>query len=151
MAVRRVYLVWGRVREWQMFGRNEFDSRQSTLSAFSPLILIVGPAGAAPLPFCCRRRRRFSWAWEFTDLHIGRTLFHTIFRRFRFCPRFVLVKRFASHADVTPPCRLLNGAIIFRRGFIFPLPSRCDAAVMGDNYWSERWESQPIPRSKISA
>ena len=122
--------------------RPSFSSLLAPLP-YDPLLLSFPPS------FLCRRR--FSWAWEFTDLHIGRTLFHTIFRRFRFCPRFVLVKRFASHADVTPPCRLLNGAIIFRRGFIFPLPSRCDAAVMGDNYWSERWESQPIPRSKISA
>ena len=61
---------------------------------------------------------RFCWTLYWTVAE------NTIFRRSGF--------RFASsNADVPPLLRLLNGwddggAIIFRRGFIFPLPSRCD-------------------------
>ena len=106
---------------------------------------LVGRTNRAPpssfsfLPFCAAAAAGFSWAWEFTDLHIGRS------------PKTLFFgdRDFALHHPMQMSSRLSlafvslvewdGGAIIFRRGFIFPLPSRCDIDIAGagDNDWGE--------------
>ena len=87
-------------------------------------------------PFCAAAAG-FSWAWEFTDLHIGRLVAeNTIFRRSGF--------RFASsNADVSPLLRLLNGWMgrseeqSFLGGALFSHFHRDVTSEVGDNDWGE--------------
>ena len=149
MAVARLF---GVEESGRCLAGNEFDSRQSALSAFSPLILIVRWTDRAPpsfsfLSFLCRRRRFFLGMGIHRFTYWTTVAENTIFPRSGF--------RFASsNADVAPLLRLLNGwdggAIIFRRGFIFPLPSRCDIAPVRGIMIGARWESLSL-HLKISA
>ena len=135
---------------------NEFDSRQSALSAFSPLILIVGRTDRAPpssfsfLPFCAaaagfpghgnsqiyildgRRKRYFSAIWI----------------------SLCIIQCRCRRASLWPLCRLLNGTEeqSFLGGALFSHFHRdvTSTSPVWGIMIGARWESRSI-HPKISA